>query len=439
MTYQLGIDISRYQVRVDWNRVRAEEVKFVMIKAMEGTWPDSRFKEHWAGSKAVGLLRGVYHYYRDEQDPKTQARKLHELLQSTGDLGELPPALDIEEINNPRLSASKIKVCLEELTKVFGRKPFVYTRATVWNPKIGKVSWASQYPLWIAHYTIAGWSEGQIQRVAQGRQPDLPSPWSNWDIWQITDKCPASDYGVSGTTLDLDFATEETLKRLTGKSIPTGTGVGVGTVPSPPSGGGTPVSTDPWDAKAIPTVTPSLSIKITWSALNIRSNTNVSGSSPSGSIVGNVSKNTVHRVYEVAKVNDRIWARIGTGRWAVVEKRTGEKYAEFINVEQTTQGQPASPPPQPASGDPFDTRALPAVTSTLSVRVLTGALNLRRTTDTRNNLPSAPTNGALSKNTVKRVLEVVRIEDRIWAKVGADQWLVIEKRDGTKYAEFVNA
>lgn len=342
MAYQLGIDVSKWQENVDWNRARAAGVKFVFIKAVDGTWEDKGFKNHWAGSKAAGLLRGVYHYYRDDQDPKNQARKLFDVLNATGDLGELPPALDIEEVNNRTLTASKIKLCLEEMERLFGRTPILYTRATIWNPRIGKVTWAAKYPLWIAHYTVAGWSDTHMQRIL-ATQPTLPTAWNSWAIWQISDKAPASTYGVSGNTADLDFAEEETLIRLSGKSIPAG-----GTAP-PPAGGTTPKP--PGGQTAPP---------------------------PSG----------------------------------------------------------GTPPP---SSDPFDTKILPAVTATLSVKVMAGAINLRKTTSTANGLPNGPTNGSLPKNTVKKVLEVVRIEDRIWARVGVEQWLVVEKRDGTQYAEFVNA
>ncbi|NUM48826.1 MAG: extracellular solute-binding protein, partial [Anaerolineales bacterium] len=256
MAYQLGIDVSRYQENVDWNRARAAEVKFVFIRALNGNFADSAFPGHWSGAKAAGLLRGVYLYYREGSgfDPKTQARKLHELISNTGDMGELPPALDIEELNNPSLSASKIKLCLEELERLFGRKPMVYTRATVWDPKVGNVTWASQYPLWVAHYTVAGWSEAHMQRIL-ATQPKLPRPWNRWDVWQISDKAPASNYGVSGNTVDLDFAEEETLERLSGKSVPGGATPPGGQIAPPPtpggggtSGGGTPPpSGDPFD------------------------------------------------------------------------------------------------------------------------------------------------------------------------------------------------
>ncbi len=352
MAYQLGIDVSKWQDNVDWNRARAAEVKFAFMKAVDGTWEDKGFKGHWAGSKAAGLLRGVYHYYRDDQDPKAQAKKLFDVLTSTGDLGELPPALDIEEINNKTLTASKIKVCLEEIEKLFGRKPIIYTRATVWNPKIGKVTWAAQYPLWVAHYTVSGWTENHIQRT-MATTPTLPSPWSTWAIWQISDKAPATDYGVSGKTADLDFAEEETLLRLSGKPIPGGTGGGGGT-PLPPTGGTTPPPP------------------------------------PAGGGTGS-----------------------GTGSGG------------------------GTPPP--ASTDPWDNKIVPGVTATLSIKVLTGAINLRKTTTTANGLPNGASNGTLPKGSVRKVLEAVKIEDRIWARIGPDQWLVVEKRDGTKYAEFVNA
>jgi GH25 family lysozyme M1 (1,4-beta-N-acetylmuramidase) len=356
MAYQLGIDVSKWQENVDWNRVRAADVKFVFMKAVDGTWEDKSFKGHWAGSKAVGLLRGVYHYYRDDQDPKAQAKKLHDVLNSTGDLGELPPALDIEEINNRTLTASKIKLCLEEIERLFGRIPFIYTRATVWNPKIGKVIWASRYPLWVAHYTVKGWEENHIQRTLAS-QPTLPSPWATWDIWQFTDKSPANNYGISGQTADLDFAEETTLKRLTGKSLPTGTGTGSGTTPPPPTGGGTGTGTTP--------------------------------PPPTGGTTGT-----------------------GTGTGTI---------------------------PPPTSTDPWDNKMVPGVTATLSVKVLTGAINLRKTTQVSGGVPSGPTNGSLPQNTVRKVLEAKKIEDRIWARIGPEQWLVVEKRDGTKYAEFVNA
>jgi hypothetical protein len=221
----------------------------------------------------------------------------------------------------------------------------------------------------------------------------------------------------------------------------TGGGTGTGAIPPAP---------DAFDTKALPAITPALAVKIGWPVLNVRNNMNVSGNSPSGSVVGLLAQNTTHQVFEVVRVNDRIWARVGTNQWIVVEKRDGTVYSEFVQTGGTSTGSTSTGSTStgggtgtgtttpPASGDPFDRIVLPAITPTLAIKVTAGGLNLRKTTETRNGLPSGPTNGSLSKNAVQKVLEVVRIEDRIWARVGTEQWAVVEKRDGTKYAAFTN-
>jgi GH25 family lysozyme M1 (1,4-beta-N-acetylmuramidase) len=221
------IDVSKWQTQVNWAFVQEREVAGAMIRGLNGVWEDSLFKSHWALSRLAGVPRGAYAYYLDSQDPKLQAKKLFDLLSSTGDLGELPPALDIEEINNPTLTASKIKICLEEIERLFQRTPMVYTRASVWNPKIGNVTWASRYPLWVAHYTLVGWQPEHIARTVTDTAPSLPSPWSEFMLWQITDKCPAANYGVSGYTVDLNVAQSDVLASLMGEPPTVGDQPGV--------------------------------------------------------------------------------------------------------------------------------------------------------------------------------------------------------------------
>jgi GH25 family lysozyme M1 (1,4-beta-N-acetylmuramidase) len=214
--YLLGMDISHYQEQADFLQARAQGLRFAAIKAMDGSYPDSRFLQHWQNSRGV-LPRSAYLYYREGSglpSPTKQATDFYNLLASTGDLGELPPALDIEEKNNPTLTGSKIKTCLETMTAQFGRKPYIYTRATVWNPHIGAVAWASAYPLWVAHYVYSQYQGKDHLALVMASNPAyypaLPSPWKNagfvWDIWQHGDCYPANEYGVSGNELDLDFA-----------------------------------------------------------------------------------------------------------------------------------------------------------------------------------------------------------------------------------------
>lgn len=217
-TYLLGFDVSLWQEQVDFSAAKQAGMQYVFIKASESSFPDPRFVQHWRNSVGV-LPRGAYHYFRHGISGKQQAQKFYEVVKATGDLGELPPVLDVEEPDTP-IKPAEVKACLEETKRLFGRTPLVYTRASWWNTKIGPTTWAGEYGLWIAHYPFYGWFSTLIQHVAQWLTPALPLGWQTWDFWQFTDKGPAKSYGVSGYRLDLDFTTQATLDRLTGGSVP---------------------------------------------------------------------------------------------------------------------------------------------------------------------------------------------------------------------------
>src|SRR5690349_19128466 len=51
-----GIDVSKWQGRIDWASVSAAGTQFAFIKATEGgDHTDERFLENWQGAKAAGI------------------------------------------------------------------------------------------------------------------------------------------------------------------------------------------------------------------------------------------------------------------------------------------------------------------------------------------------------------------------------------------------
>src|SRR3954447_22051737 len=55
-----GIDVSKYQGKIDWASVRSAGTHFAFIKATEGgTHVDERFVENWDGAKQAGVARGA--------------------------------------------------------------------------------------------------------------------------------------------------------------------------------------------------------------------------------------------------------------------------------------------------------------------------------------------------------------------------------------------
>lgn len=218
----LGMDISVYQSYADFAYARNQGVAFVWIRGAYGIAPDSKFTLHWINARGK-IKRGAYLYYREYAGgptPEQQAQKLYELCAAAGDLGELPPMLDIEMYGNTSLTANKIKTCLEKLEQLFGKRPVLYTGYYVWRDEVsGNKAFASIYPLVIAAYPLAGWQENYPTLVLN-YPPSIPSPWEEFFAWQWISTAPASQFGVAGVNLDLDYASPEMASQYLGEEPP---------------------------------------------------------------------------------------------------------------------------------------------------------------------------------------------------------------------------
>lgn len=190
-TYVRGIDVSRYQPKVDWEKVKAAGIAFVVPKASQSNWADPMFAAHWAGAKSAGLLRGAYHFFVPDMDPLKQAAAY---LKALGDdPGELLPVLDVEaKTANPAQLAKDAEKWLAEVEKQLGKRAIIYSAAWYWNSTMaigGKYpAWASERPLWVAAYPV---KDGMptLEQMAQGKyKPLLPKGWDKWAFWQYSER-----------------------------------------------------------------------------------------------------------------------------------------------------------------------------------------------------------------------------------------------------------
>ncbi len=197
-----GIDVSVYQGTVGWPQVKAGGWVYAYIRVSDGlNYPDSKFATNWSGSKAAGVIRGAYQFFRPGQDPKMQADMLVTKIDAAGGLqpGDLPPVLDIEVTDgqSPATIQAHAKTWLSEVEKKTGVKPLVYT-ANFMSSAIGTA--LGSYPLWVANYGATC--------------PLMPSGWTNWKFWQNADN--GSIPGISGNTdTDLFNGTKAQLEALT--------------------------------------------------------------------------------------------------------------------------------------------------------------------------------------------------------------------------------
>lgn len=184
----LGVDVSDYQEGADFGKIAATGYTFVYVKASEGTTgPDSTQRlvgTHWKNAGAAGLVRGLYHFFRTTSDPRAQVAHFAAVAASV-DPGafaapNMPPVLDIEwqhahpnELGGlaPEDFADRVLAAVDELARLAGRRPVLYTAPGFWALLPNRTAIAAIADLWEADYG-----------------PTAPSigSWPSWQFWQFT-------------------------------------------------------------------------------------------------------------------------------------------------------------------------------------------------------------------------------------------------------------
>lgn len=96
-----GIDVSAHNGDIDFEKVKADSVDFVYIKATEGaTFKDRNFNRNLRMARRAGLRVGAYHFFRFDSPGYMQGLNFLNSV-SPYDL-DLPLMIDVEEFANPR-------------------------------------------------------------------------------------------------------------------------------------------------------------------------------------------------------------------------------------------------------------------------------------------------------------------------------------------------
>jgi lysozyme len=185
-----GIDVSYYEGTINWPAVKAGGVEFAFIRVSDGNgFHDPKFASYWAASKAAGVLRGPYQFFRPNQDVNAQADFLVSSIGGSYTPGDLPPVIDVEATGglSPSTVGARVRQWVDRVKSKLGVDPIVYTGKYFWRDEAGGSLTFANNPLWIAQYTSLC--------------PDLPAPWPKWTFWQNSET--GSVAGISGH-VDLD-------------------------------------------------------------------------------------------------------------------------------------------------------------------------------------------------------------------------------------------
>ena len=187
-----GIDVSKYQSGLDWDKIKKSGVSFVIIRigyrgyGAEGKLvKDPMFEEHFTNARNAGLKVGVYFFTQavNEAEAQEEADGCNWAL--NGRMLDYPIFYDTEASTAPGGTGradglgvedrTKCAIAFCERVKELGYKPGVYASTTWYRKRVDYNTLRSRYTIWNAHYGVSASPIG-------------------CDLWQGTEKARINGY-----------------------------------------------------------------------------------------------------------------------------------------------------------------------------------------------------------------------------------------------------
>ena len=187
-----GIDVSKYQSGLNWNKIKKSGVSFVIIRigyrgyGAEGKLvKDPMFEEHFTNARNAGLKVGVYFFTQamNEAEAQEEAEACNGAL--NGRMLDYPIFYDTEASTAPGGTGradglgvedrTKCAIAFCERVKELGYQPGVYASTTWYRKRVDYTTLRSRYTIWNAHYGVSSSPIG-------------------CDMWQGTEKARINGY-----------------------------------------------------------------------------------------------------------------------------------------------------------------------------------------------------------------------------------------------------
>ena len=187
-----GIDVSKYQSGLDWNKIKKTGVSFVIIRigyrgyGAEGKLvKDPMFEEHFTNARNAGLKVGVYFFTQavNEAEAQEEAEACNWALNNR--MLDYPIFYDTEASTAPGGTGradglgvedrTKCAIAFCERVKELGYQPGVYASTTWYRKRVDYNTLRSRYTIWNAHYGVSASPVG-------------------CDLWQGTEKARINGY-----------------------------------------------------------------------------------------------------------------------------------------------------------------------------------------------------------------------------------------------------
>lgn len=199
-TIRFGIDVSKWQGKIDFNKVKESGVEFVIIRLgfrgygqAGNIKEDVKFHENIKAAKEAGLDVGVYFYAQaiNEEEALEEAEFVLKTIE--GYELDLPVVYDPElirddtartdNVTGEQFTKNTIAFC--EAIKAAGYEPMIYSNM-IWEAFLFDMSQLQEYKFWYADY-----------------EPSPQTPY-HFEFWQYSEKGRVK--GISGNVdLNIQF------------------------------------------------------------------------------------------------------------------------------------------------------------------------------------------------------------------------------------------
>ena len=202
---RIGIDVSKWQETIDWNKVKADGIEFVFARIAYGTKTvDKYFNEYYEKATKVGLPFGAYIYSTGTtvEQVKKEANMVLDLLK--GKTLTYPIVFDIENDSmHENLSVStntKLVKTFADIIEKAGYEVVLYSGCYFSRTKLD-MKQLTKYDWWIAHYP-GGEKYVPYNGLYHFKNPGNCYASTPTRFWQYTEKGKVS--GVSGN-VDMNY------------------------------------------------------------------------------------------------------------------------------------------------------------------------------------------------------------------------------------------
>ena len=178
MTKVTCVDISEFQQNIDFNKMKNDGIKAVIIRAgygRETSQKDTMFESHYRNAKEAGLKIGAYWYsYADSvDDAEKEAKACLECIENK--YFDMPIYYDLEDNSIVKLGKAKLTEIAERFCETIKKSNYragVYANLNWFNNYLDYDKLKKKYSIWLAQYNSVNelncdiWQNSSTGRVS---------------------------------------------------------------------------------------------------------------------------------------------------------------------------------------------------------------------------------------------------------------------------------